>query len=158
MKLYTKLTKEDALQLLEIGEQFHKEAVHYKGSVFDKERVWKLFDKSVTSPSTTCVVYVKEGEEVVGAIMGSMSARFFSGERVATDLGMFLKPAYRGSSAFLKLFKAFEQWAIDNKAQHIVVGHTTGIEMEVGKTLFPRLGYSLMGYIFNKEIKQCVQA
>ena len=152
MKIYTQLTREDALELLKIAEQMHKEAVNYNHKKFDKERLWALFDASVRTPARTCMVYAKDGDEIVGGILGHINNQYFSGDLVASDLGMFIKPEHRGGTTFIRLFKAFEQWAIDNKATSIIVGHTTGVNTEKSKGMFARLGYDLMGYIFHKEL------
>jgi Acetyltransferase (GNAT) family len=152
--IYTKLTREDALDMLVLAEQMHKEAVNYKGSPFNAQLVWESFDATVLHPTRYSCVYAKNPEgKIIGAIMGKINEQFFSGDLVASDCGMFILPEYRGSITFVKLFKAFEAWAIENEARSIIVAHTTGINTEKSKDLFPRLGYSLMGYVFNKEIR-----
>ena len=151
--IYNKLTREDALDMLVLAKNMHQEAPNFKDKPFDGERMWAIFDASVTNPKNFCCIYAKNEEgKIIGAILGKITEQFFSGDRVASDFGMFVEPAYRGSATFLRMFKSFEQWAKDSDAKMIVVGHTTGIETDKAKELFPRLGYSLMGYIFNKEI------
>jgi hypothetical protein len=152
MKIYTTLTREDALEMLKVAEQMHAESPNYKHKPFDKQRMWNLFDRTVRFPEQACMIYAKEGDEIVGGILGHMNQQYFSGDLVASDLGMFLKPEYRGSTTFVRLFKAFEQWAIDNKATSIIVGHTTGVNTDKSKGIFTRLGYNLMGYVFHKEV------
>jgi len=116
MNIYTKLTRKDALELLVIAEQMHNESPNYQKRLFDKQRIWSLFDNSVKYPGKVCVIFAKDGDEIIGGILGQMNAQYFSGDLIATDLGMFLKPEHRGGTAFVRMFKAFEQWAIDHKA------------------------------------------
>lgn len=152
MSIHNKLNREDALEILALAEAMHHEAPSFQNKPFDKHRMWAILDSTLHNPHNVCMIYAKIDGKIVGGILGKISEQFFSGERVASDYGMFILPEYRGSLTFVKMFKAFEDWAVENKAKTIIVGHTTGIETEKAKSLFPRLGYSLMGYIFNKEI------
>jgi len=152
MKIYTQLTREDALEMLKIAEQMHSESPNFNKYPFDKEKLWSLFDASVRIPAKVCMIYAKEGDEILGGILGHINPQYFSHTLVASDLGMFLKPEDRGGTTFIRMFKAFEQWAKDNKATTIVVGHSTGNNTEKAQGMFKKLGYSFMGYIFNKDI------
>jgi hypothetical protein len=150
--IHSSLTREDALELLKIANQMHKTSPNYSDRPFDAQRIWTLFDTSVKHPSKVCVVYAKEGDEIIGGILGHMTPQYFSGDMVASDLGMFLKPEHRGGTAFVRLFKAFERWAVEHKATSIIVGHTTGNNTEKSKSMFTKLGYLFLGYIFQKEL------
>jgi len=152
MKIHTLLNREDALEMLKLAEQMHAESPYYNKKPFDKQRLWNLFDASVRNPSRVCMIYAKEGNEFLGGILGQMNEQYFSGQLVASDLGMFIKPEHRGGTTFVKLFKTFEKWAKDSGAKTIVVGHTTGNNTDKAKGMFERLGYSFMGFVFNKEL------
>jgi len=153
MNIHTKLTREDALAMLEIAEQMHKESPNFQNKPFDRERIWKLFDATVKYPSRFCMIYAKDGDKPIGGILGKITEQYFSGDLVASDFGMFILPEHRGGSCFVRLFKEFEKWSIDNGATSIMVGHTTGVNTENAQGMFLRLGYSLMGYVFNKELQ-----
>ena len=49
----------------------------------------------------------------------------------------------------IKLFKEFEQWAIDNKCKQIIVNHM--VDLPIGK-LYERLGYKLHEIHYMKEV------
>ena len=105
-----------------------------------------------TNPTRLFLTYSKNNGIIEGGILGRISEQYFSDELTASDMAMFIKPAHRGSILFVRLFKNFEKWSKDNKVTSIVIGHTTGINMDKVQGMYTRLGYNSMGYVFNKEI------
>lgn len=152
MIIQKKLTREDALKLLELGYQMHQESPNFRNRKYDRERIWKLLDQSLLSPSRVCVLIAKEENTIIGFLVGTMTEQYFSGDLLANDLAMYILPEHRGGRTFFRLLEAFEEWSISNKATAIILGHTTGINLEKSKGLFLKRKYSLMGHIFTKEL------
>lgn len=150
--IYTHLMDEDLEQLLDISEQMHQEAPHFKNKKFDRSKMSKILLATKTHPNKMFLTYSKNNGVIEGGILGRISEQYFSDELVAGDMAMFVKPEHRGSILFVRLFKNFEKWSKDNKATSIVIGHTTGINMDKVQGMYTRLGYNTMGYVFNKEI------
>ena len=149
--IYTQLMDEDLEQLLTIGEEVVKESPHYRHKKFDRSKLSKVLLATRVHPNKIFITYSKKEGRIEGVILGRISEQYFSDELVASDMVMFVKPEHRGSPLFVRLFKNFEKWSKDNKATSIVIGHTTGINMDKVQGMYTRLGYNTMGYIFNKE-------
>ena len=152
MTIFTKLTREDAFELLELASKFHQESPFANKYKFNPESLWELLDCTLKYPSTNLCVYVKREGKIIGFLLGHMTEQFCSFVKIAKEQAMYIVPEYRGGTTFMKMFKVFEQWAKDNKAQEIFIGHSSGIKTETATSLFPRLGYSLTGYTYNKEL------
>jgi len=150
--IYTHLMDEDLQQLLDISEQMHQEAPHFKNKKFDRSKMSKILLATKTHSNRMFLTYSKNNGVIEGGILGRISEQYFSDELTASDMAMFVKPEHRGSILFVRLFKNFEKWSKDNKATSIVIGHTTGINMDKVQGMYTRLGYNSMGYVFNKEI------
>jgi GNAT superfamily N-acetyltransferase len=151
MNVFSQLTREDALQALELGRSLHKES-RYAEDVYDDEGIWKLLGLTLSNPNTFHISFCKEGNIITGFFLGTINTEYFTGKKIAVDLGMYVSPSHRGSRCFLKMLKSFETWAKQSGANKIILYHSTGIDPETSKTLFPRLGYEHYGYIFDKEI------
>lgn len=151
MNLFTQLNREDALQALELGRSLHKES-RYASSEYNAATVWELLQKTVAHPERFHITYCKKGETIIGFFLGAINVEYFTGKKIAVDMGMYVSPEHRGSRCFLKMLKSFETWAKQSNANKIILYHSTGIDPETSKTLFPKLGYEHFGYIFDKEI------
>ena len=152
MTIHTKLTREDAFELLELGKLLHKES-RYSNTEFNAESIWKLLDLTVVQPERFHITYCKKEGQIIAFFLGTINVEYFTGKKTAVDMGMYVMPNERGGTQFYKMLKSFESWAKTNGANKIVLYHSTGIDPEKSKTLFPRLGYEHYGYIFDKEIK-----
>ncbi len=152
MIIQTKITKEDALELLELGYQMHQEAPNFRQLPYKRERIWKILDQSLLNPSRVCALVAKEDDKIIGFFIGSITEQFFSGDLLANDIAMFVLPEYRGGSCFPRLLKAFENWAHTNNAERIILAHSSGINTEKSNGFFVKQGYPLTGYIFTKEL------
>lgn len=152
MSIHTQLTREDAFELLELGKLLHKES-RYNNTPYNAESIWNLLDLTLTQPDRFHITYCKKDNVIVAFFLGTVNTEYFTGRKIAVDMGMYVTPSLRGGSQFYKMLKSFESWAEINGANKIVLYHSTGIDPEKSKTLFPRLGYEHYGYIFDKEIK-----
>lgn len=151
MTIYTTITQEDALELVELGRTFHKESRFSKGP-YNEEAIWKLLKTVVKNPETFYISFYRNiDNKIVGFILGQLTEEFFTGTLLAKDLSMFVDKEHRGSFIFVKLLKAFENWAKDKGAQKMMLFHATGIGSEKASSLFTRLGYAQYGFIFDKE-------
>jgi GNAT superfamily N-acetyltransferase len=151
--IYTKVDREDALQLIELGEELHKESRFATTGVYNKEMIWSLLGATLTRPEQLHISYAKDSNgKVIGFLLGAITIEYFTGNKVANDLGIFVHKEHRGSRVFLRLLKSFEDWAKSVKASKIILYHSTGIEPEKSKTLFEKTGYTSYGYLFDKEL------
>jgi GNAT superfamily N-acetyltransferase len=150
--IYHELTDEIAFKLLAFGKQAHKET-RYGDKPYNPQSLYDLFNLIATYPLKFYIGYTKnKNGDITGAFLGQISTEYFSGTTIANDLGMFVAPAYRGSSVFVRLLKDFEGWAKEMGVKKIILYHSTGIEPEKTNKLFTKLDYTMFGTIFDKEI------
>lgn len=90
-------------------------------------------------------VAVKESE-IVGFFAGLVSEQFLSHALCATDIGVFVVPEHRGGSAFVRLVRAFEEWAIRGGASEIQLGVSTQVATESTVRMYERLGYTMASF------------
>jgi N-acetylglutamate synthase-like GNAT family acetyltransferase len=101
----------------------------------------------------TAVVFVAEAKEIVGFICGALHEQFFTQQKFASDMALFVEPKHRSSSAAYRLVKAFENWAKEKSASHIWLGQSVGQNIDDTAKFYTRLGYSLAGVNAVKEVK-----
>lgn len=85
------------------------------------------------------------GSEVVGGLFGAVTTIYFSGERAARDLAWFVKPSARYSRAAIMLVADWEEWGKSRGATTFMLGQTTGVNPEITRRLYERLGYRVVG-------------
>jgi len=150
--IYTKLDNLSARQVLALGKVLHAES-RYATTEYNEESIWKLLDLTLMMPHKFFCAYSKDSSGILnGFFLGTINTEFFTDKPVACDLGMYVIKERRGSPIFYRMLKAFEQWAKDNSASKIVLYHSTGINPEQSKEMFPKLGYTHYGHIFDKEL------
>jgi N-acetylglutamate synthase-like GNAT family acetyltransferase len=121
-----------------------------KDTVFtsvDRSRIEKL----LTLP--TVLSLVAESKEIIGFICGSLNEQFFTKQKFASDMALYVEPEHRGSSAAYRLVKAFEKWANEQGASHIWLGQSVGQNIDETKDFYNRLGYTLSGFNTVKQLK-----
>lgn len=148
MTILTKLTREAALQVLDIGEVFAKETC-FANEGYDRDRVWSLLEATVTVPDKRFIAY---DSELRGFIIMGISEHYFSGVKKAADFCLYIKPEHRGGSLVVRLLQAAQNWAYANGAKDITIYHSTGINTEKAPRLFNKLGFNMEGYIFTKGL------
>jgi hypothetical protein len=88
----------------------------------------------------------------VGYAVGIHIRDFRHGRHVATVVGWYMQPQYRGSLAISRrLLELFERAAVREGAEAVEVG--TGVDSRMIKYM-QRLGYGHSAYLFEKEVRQ----
>lgn len=97
------------------------------------------------SPAVVVIAAEQDGQ-LIGFISGIVSQYFFSERIKAADLGFFVVPAHRGTSAAIRLISAFEKWADEMGVSEIYLGQTTAVDIEKTIKFYTRLGYRCVGF------------
>jgi GNAT superfamily N-acetyltransferase len=121
-----------------------------KDTVFtsiDRNRIEKLLSMP------TVLSLVAESKEIIGFICGSLNEQFFTKQKFASDMALYVEPEYRGSSAAFRLVKEFEKWAKEQGASHVWLGQSVGQNIDDTTKFYTRLGYTLAGVNTVKEVK-----
>jgi len=100
------------------------------------------------------IAYVTENEagEVVGMIGLFVMDSLTHSVRTAQDVGVFLRPEYRGTSAAIRMIKAAEKEALEYGVDEIHLGISTGVMPEKTVHIYKKLGYKMASYGMIKEI------
>jgi GNAT superfamily N-acetyltransferase len=147
--ILTKLTREDALVILDMGKTFHGES-QFAHEPFNAEKCWGLLDSTVTHPTRRFIAY---DSEFKGFIIMGINEHFFSSAKKAEDFCLYIDPEFRGGRLVLRLLEAAEKWCKENGAIDMTINHNTGINTERAPQLFNKLGFDMKGYIFTKELE-----
>ena len=90
--------------------------------------------------------------QIIGVFIGFITEYYFGKDLYASDLTYYVDRTKRGSVAAVKLFREFETWAIKKGAKRINPATSTGINPERTKKFYERMGYTVTGHTYNKEV------
>lgn len=142
-------TLDDIPRILELGESLHQTS-DFRRLPFDREKVETLISGLVSGVG---VVFVSEIDGIItGGIAGGLTEFWFCREKVAFDFSFFIHSDYRGGMSAPRLIIAFCEWAKLNGAREIHMGITTGIHVDATSRLYEKMGFSLSGPLYKKEI------
>jgi GNAT superfamily N-acetyltransferase len=142
-------TEEDIPTIVDLGRQMHDESPSYRDISYDPERVARAMRQLING---TGVVFLYEsGGEIRGGLAGVIGEFWFSSERMASDLALFLHPDHRHGLIAVKLTLAFQSWAKQLGARRVQMGITTGVHTEDTGKLYRSLGMSDCGNLFKKD-------
>lgn len=151
--IHTELNREDALVLLQMGKDLFDESHFSIDETYNPQRVWTIFDLTLKMPHKFFICYDKTEDGIIrGGFLAQTTTHYFSDQVFGTDMAIFIRPEYRGSSVFIKLLRTAEQWAKQCGASKFRLSHNTGINTEAGVRSFERAGYKRDGYILTKEL------
>lgn len=98
--------------------------------------------------------YVAEKDgKLVGMAAACAVEAPFSKDVYAGSLYLYVIPAARGSTAFIKLVKEIEKWMRAKNPVDMVLSVSTGVETEKTVNLCQRLGYEIECYSLIKRMR-----
>lgn len=133
----------DCSRMVLLAAQMVKESPRYSRHGFAIDKARQLFQ--VLLQMGGLLAAEKDGE-IVGFFAGIVSEHFLSHAKCATDVGVFVLPEHRGGTAFLRLVRAFEEWAREQGATEIQLGVSTQVETEQTVRMYERLGYTMASF------------
>jgi len=136
--------------ILELGRKAHQES-RYAKYPFDGSKCLMILNSCLTLDETFCIVLEHE-DQIVGFAAGYLVEHFFTSQRFANDMLVYVAPEYRSKSGGSILIKAFEDHVRENFGDiPIVMGITTGVEPERSASLYEFMGFKQCGTLFTKE-------
>jgi GNAT superfamily N-acetyltransferase len=106
-----------------------------------RKRIQNLMDY----PKGAAFLAYKE-DKCIGFVGAIITPFFFSDYERATDVGFYILPEHRGGSTAFKLLKAIEDWAKENGAKELFMGHSVGGKIEEMKKFYIHNGYKIGGF------------
>ena len=143
---------EYASQAVEIAREMHANSV-YRDMPLDEEKTIRQLNYSGTevAPDRYFRIAVR-GDELMGGFYGIVRRTFFCDEINAHDLGWWVKQTARGSAAAVLLLNDFSSWARAKGARLVMVGQSTGINIERTTRLYEHCGFRVIGFNTVKEL------
>jgi len=89
-------------------------------------------------------------EGFCGLMLGCYSEYYFGGDRIASDLLLYVKPNKRNGTTATRLIRKFEKWAELNICSAVQISVTSGINTDRTVAFFKKLEYHYKGTILQK--------
>lgn len=137
-------TAEDFPAMIEMGRAMHEES-EFRFLPFDEGKLVDLGREYVSDPYKLLLVCIDSEGRTVGMFAGYLSTYYFCNERLACELFWYVKPESRGTSAAVRMLKAFAYWAQGNKAREMSVGISTGVGVDAFGRMLERMGFAFRG-------------
>ena len=131
----------DFARLLDLAEDMRAESPAYKDFGIVKEKLLMVGEATITLPDTYFGAVAVENEEIIGFVLGFCTEHYFTHDKIASDLALYVTPAHRGGSAAMKLIGWFEVWSRKHGARTLSLSISTGKDAERIAVLFERLGF-----------------
>ena len=145
-------TQEELPVLLDMAEAMHAESPRYRDIPLSEGKLQSILQRMHDHPTLGALLVAEKEGAVVGMMWGYVDEFFFSEEKYATDILLYVLPEQRGTRAAWRLVKAFEDWAENVGALFIQPGVSTGIDNEGYARFYERMGYSVTGLNLSKTV------
>jgi GNAT superfamily N-acetyltransferase len=143
-------TEQDIPALIALGRVMHAEAPALRHARFDGEKVEQALRHSVKQG---CAFVHQGGDGEIDAVfVGLVIERWFSSDRFAVDLAIFVRPDRRGGLVAYRLIDAFITWCDENGIEDRQLGVTTGVAPDATGALYERLGFERIGGLYQMRI------
>lgn len=139
----------DIPRMVQLGAAMHAES-RFASLSWDADKVAELIAGLIDHRQGLALVAVREGQ-VIGGFLGACEAHFFSSDKFACDLALFVEPGKRGGVAAARLLKAFVTWAQKQGASMIQSGITTGVDLDKSTKLYQACGFAHVGNLFEYQ-------
>jgi GNAT superfamily N-acetyltransferase len=140
---------DDLEQILILGWDMHQES-RYKDLDYDVEKSAMFFQMAMDDSKYLFLVSEKAGQ-IIGGFIGYCVSQWFSDDKTAGDLVLYVQPEHRGGLSAVRLVKKYIEWAKDQgvKDGHIGLGITTGIHTEKTGRFYESLGFEKTGIVMS---------
>lgn len=137
----------DVPALAAMGARMHGESPRYRRLAYSAPKVERLLHAMIASDSALVLVALRESQ-LIGCALAAIDAEWFSEDRIAQELVVFVDRQWRGGLTAAKLISGVRAWAQACGAIYLQVGTTTGIDVqmtEMTAALYERIGFTRVG-------------
>ena len=145
-------TQDDFPRLVDLGEVMHAES-RFARLDYSRGKVERLLHEVLYLPDTYCAFVAVHGEQVIGGLIGICVERYFSTERVAQDLAIFIEPGKRGGLAGTRLIRRFRRWAQERGATDLEIAINTGVQPMRSGRLLQACGLEPIATLYTQELR-----
>ena len=140
-------TLDDVPALVELGRAMHAESPNFAALRFNGEKLAATIRHVIQSPDGFARVATDAAGKLTGGMLALATPHWFSDDKVACDLALFIAHEHRGGMAAPRLLNAYARWAFDLGVSMVQFGVMTGIDPEKTEQLCSRLGWRRGGVI-----------
>lgn len=133
-------TYDDVDAAVALGEQHHAES-EQRWLPFVPERLAAYARQFIDDDDKLALVAVSAKGEVVGYMGAFLAPYIFCEEMQAADLMVFVTPEYRGSTAALRLIRAYAAWAQSMGALEATLALRSNVNVERAGRFYQKLGF-----------------
>jgi GNAT superfamily N-acetyltransferase len=140
-------TEKDVGQMVEMFRTMLAEST-LRGVPLHEAKFRAFLKHMMTPPDQVCFVYESRSGRLDGMMIGHVAEHFFSLEKTAADVLLFVRPERRGAIAAARLWTAFRDWAQRAGATMLSFGTLAGIDPERSRRFYTGLGMTEVGSIY----------
>ena len=144
-------TVDDVPRVLELSAGIFNESHYPQVCTYNPEKVAHLVSHMIATPDEYFLHLAEKDGTIIAMYAGLLTEYYFSNDRMAVDLALFVDPTKRGGLAAVKLIQAFEDWAFERGAKEICPATSTQVAPERTAQLYHLLGYEVVGNLFKKR-------
>ena len=130
--------------VLAVAHEVHEASIFNTHPLDETRLIAQIEDMSKFGSTYFVRVAVREGH-VYGGMIGVLQTTFFSGQQFASDVGWWVRRTRQGTAAAGLLLGEFERWAKWKGADLVLLGQSSGIDVEKTVKLYQHAGYTIVG-------------
>ena len=138
-------TYSDLETIVGMVEMMHRES-DYATLTFDPELFRQYLTHLIPHAEAIAFVYEDGSNQVVGFMLAAVGTPYFSRDKVANQILLYVLPTSRGGRGGYRLIKAYKEEAIRMGAKHISISNSTDIDAGRVSDLFAHMGFRHVGH------------
>ena len=145
---------EDIDQMVQKGMAIHNESRFVRFD-YDEKKLTALLEELIKlseAGSHLCLLMQNTEGVLVGCLIGVIEEYFFTNDKSANSILIWVEPSYRGSGAAIKMLDAFKQWAMKKNAKEINLSVSSGIRMATTDRFFRKCGFVQTGGNYSMKL------
>lgn len=139
-------TQADITAVVQLGRSMRDESPRFAGFDYDDDTLEATLRQVVDSPNGLLLLAERD-ESLLGFMIAAVIPSWFGRDCMATDLALFIHPEFRGGTTAARLIDRYKRWAKDKKANPVLLGIMTGVNVEQTEKLCIRLGWRRAGVV-----------
>jgi GNAT superfamily N-acetyltransferase len=138
----------DLPQLVELGRVMHAESPRLGKLTLDELKL-KATLAGLMSSATGLLLVAEDEGKLIGGIAAVITEHWYSHDKMAYDLAVFVRPDKRGGILAARLINAYAAWARDHGAVITQIGISTGVNVDTTGAMLEHLGYTRSGLLYD---------
>lgn len=142
--------QDDLPQLMALSARLRDESVTMRDIVIDEAKLKAVYARAFDpADDRVCLFVYERNGELAGGMLGFIAEYYFSRERFATDLYLYVAPAHRrglvSGIVARRLFDRYRDWTAERGVREVRVNVSTGVALEGSHRFFTSLGLTHIG-------------